>query len=85
MSYTKRRGYHGMVLGATSTTIQISSPPNPKQLDGETISLEKGTAKGQSRTLTFVRETIHDFGLLTATTTSSITDSTKKWEVNQWA
>lgn len=74
-----------MVLGATSTTVQISSPPNPRELDGEVISLERGTGKGQSRTLTFVSETIHDFGLLTATSTSSITDSTKKWEINQWA
>lgn len=84
MRYTSRRGYHGRVLSATSNTITIPAMRG-EMLDGEKISIEYGTGAGQERTLTFVSETIHDAGVVTAAGATSLTDATKKWRVNQWA
>jgi hypothetical protein len=40
---------------------------------------------GQERTITSTAaEVIHDSGVLTAGSTSALTDSTKKWKLNQW-
>lgn len=82
--HTKRRGYHGRVLAATSSTVTL---PNLRdaELDGQTIRIEYGTGAGQERTLTYTGETTHDFGVVTAATGLLLTDSTKKWRVNQWA
>lgn len=84
MRYTSRRGFHGRVLSATSNTVTIPALRG-EMLDGEKISIEYGTGAGQERTLTYVSETIHDAGTVTAATTSALTDSTKRWRVNQWA
>lgn len=85
MRHTKRRGYHGRILAATSTTVTL---PNLRQseLNGQTIRIEYGPGAGQERTLTYVSETTHDFGVITGGSGSTnIADSTKKWIVNQWA
>ena len=84
MRYTRRRGFHGRVISATSTSVTIASP-RFERLDNEVLSLEYGTGAGQERTLNFVREIVYDAGTITSTTTSNIADSTKKWKVNQWA
>jgi len=84
MKHTKRRGFHGRVLSATSSTVTIGGL-RFANLSGETISIEFGTGLGQERTLTFVSETINDSGVISGTTTSTLTDSTKKWIPNQWA
>jgi hypothetical protein len=84
LRYTGRRGLHGRVLAATSTTLTIPGVRGPA-LDGETVSIEFGTGSGQERTLTYVGETIHDAGVLSSASTTVLTDSTKKWRVNQWA
>lgn len=85
MRYTRRRGFHGRVLSATSTTVRIASPRGGV-LDNKTISLEYGAGAGQERTLNFVREIVHDAGVLTSVGAAlSVTDSTKLWKVNQWA
>ncbi len=84
MSYTGNRGFHGRVISATSTTIQIPGLRG-KVLDGTTLRIERGTGIGQEKTITFVGETVHDAGVITGTTTLALTDSTKKWKFNQWA
>lgn len=84
MSYTKRRGFHARVLSATSTSVDLPYLPG-NLLGGETFEILYGTGAGQSRTLTYVSDTTHDEGVVTATTTSSLTDTTKRWRVNQWA
>lgn len=84
LRFTKRRGFHGRILAATSTTVTIPALSNPI-LDGETISIQWGTGQGQERTLTYVGDTVHDAGVITGTTTSTLADSLKKWRVNQWA
>lgn len=84
LRYTGLRGFHGRVLSATSTTVQIPGLRGPT-LNGKTIKILSGTGMGQERTLTYTGETIHDAGVITGTTTSSLADSTKKWKFNQWS
>jgi hypothetical protein len=84
MRYTRRRGFHGRVLSATSTSLIIPGLRGGV-LDNATISLESGLGAGQERTLNFVREIVNDAGVITGTTTSTLADSTKKWKINQWA
>lgn len=84
LRYTGLRGYHGRVLSATSTTIQIGGLRGPT-LNGKTLKIISGTALGEEKTLTYTGETIHDMGVVTAVATTSLTDSTKKWKFNQWS
>lgn len=87
MKYTNNRGFHGRILSATSTTVQIPSLRG-SMFDGKTLKVLMGPGAGQERTLTFVSETVHDAGVMTAVSSSgvfSITDSTKRWKVNQWS
>lgn len=84
LRHTRRRGYHGRVLGATASTITLPGLRGP-ELDGQTIRIEFGAGIGQERTLTYTGETTHEYGVITSTTTASLADSTKKWRVNQWA
>lgn len=85
MRYTSNRGFHGRVISATSTTVTIPGLRG-KVLEGETIRITQGTGVGQERTLTYVGETVHDAGVVTAVVASNvgITDNLKKWKVNQW-
>jgi hypothetical protein len=84
MRHTRRRGYHGRVISATSSTVVL---PNLRgaELNGQTIRIEYGAGAGQERTITFTGETVHDFGVVTAATGLLLTDNTKRWRVNQWA
>jgi len=84
LRYTGRRGFHGRVISATSSTITIPAMRGDI-LDGKTISIEFGSGQGQERTLTYQGQTIHDAGVVTSAGGSTLTDSTKKWRVNQWA
>lgn len=84
LRYTGFRGYHGRVLSATSTTIQIGGLRGPT-LNGKTLKIISGTSLGEEKTLTYTGETIHDAGVVTAVATTSLTDSTKKWKFNQWS
>lgn len=84
MAYTKRRGFHARVLAATSTTVTLPYLPG-NVLNGAEFEILYGTGLGQTRTLTYVSDTLHDEGVITGTTTATLVDSTKKWRVNQWA
>lgn len=84
LRHTRRRGFHGRILSATSTTVTIPGICGTI-LDGETISIQYGVGAGQERVMTYSSETTHDAGVITATTTSALTDGLKKWRVNQWA
>lgn len=81
---TRRRGYHAPVLSATATTVTIAAPRG-ENLQGETLRVLQGTGAGQERVLTLVSENTHDAGSLSAAVAASLSDSTKKWRVNQWA
>lgn len=84
MRLTKNRGHHARVLSATSTTVQIGGIGTGR-FNGETIKIIQGPGIGQERTLTYVGDTCHDFGILSGAAAASITDTTKKWRMNQWA
>lgn len=85
MKYTKRRGYHGRIISATTSTVRLPGIKG-NLLDGKEINILYGTGQGQTRTLTYVGETIHDAGVITGLGSGnvSIQDSLKKWRVNQW-
>ena len=84
MRHTKRRGFHGRVISATSSTVTIGGLRG-KNLSGETLSIESGTGVGQERTLTLVSENILESGVVTGTNTTALADTTKKWRINEWA
>ncbi|KND47040.1 MAG: Flagellar hook-length control protein FliK [Parcubacteria bacterium C7867-004] len=84
LRYTGFRGYHGRVLSAGATSVQIGGLRGAT-LNGKTIKILSGPGIGQERVLTFTGETIHDMGVITATTTLTLADSTKKWKFNQWS
>lgn len=84
MRYTGNRGYHCRVISATSNTIRLPGLRG-RTLHGKTIRLERGTGLSQSRVLTYVGENIHDAGVITGTSATTLVDSTKKWKINQWA
>jgi hypothetical protein len=84
MRFTANRGYHGRVISATSTTVVIPGLRG-QVLDGKTIRILHGTGAGQERTLSYVGETVHDAGVINFTSTSNISDTTKKWRTNQWS
>ena len=84
LRYTGIRGYHGRILGATSSTVTIPGLRG-NQFDGQQIKILSGTGQGQTRTLTYVNETIHETGVVTTLSFSSMTDNLKKWIPNQWA
>lgn len=84
MRLTKRRGFHCRVINATSTTLQIPGLRGGI-LNGKTFRVQRGTGAGQVRTLSYTGETIHEYGVITGTSTATLADSTKQWEPNQWA
>ena len=84
LRYTALRGYHGRVIKATSSTVTIPGLRGP-QFNGQQIKILQGAGQGQTRTLTYVSETIHDTGLITATAATFLQDNLKKWIPNQWA
>lgn len=84
MVYTRRRGYHGRVISATSTTVRLAGLRG-KSLDGQSLRILQGNGAGEEKTLTWTGETVHDAGVITATSVNSLSDSLRKWEVNQWA
>ena len=84
LRYTAKRGFHGRVLSATGNTVQIPGLRD-WSLDKQTIEIIQGTGTGQQRELTYVGETTHEAGVITATGATFIQDSTKKFRINQYA
>lgn len=82
--YTRRRGYHCLVLSATPTSVTVAAPRG-EVLQGEILRVLVGGGAGQERVLTLAQETVHDAGALSGATAASLTDATKKWRINQWA
>lgn len=86
LRFTMNRGYHGRVISATSTTVTIPGLRGGV-FDGKTLRILSGTGAGQDRTLTYVKETVHDEGIVTSVFTGNagLTDNTKRWRTNQWS
>lgn len=78
-------GFRGRVLGAGASTLTIPGLRG-NGLSGYQIRISHGKGAGQVRTITGITDaTVWDTGLVTAAGASSLTDSTKKWAINQWA
>ncbi len=85
VQYVKNQGFRGMVLNATSTTLQIPSVGGNTDLTGLKIKIVSGKGAGQERTIVSAnREITHDSGLVTAVSQNILTDGLKKWKFNQW-
>lgn len=86
MKYTRTLGgFRGDAIAATSTTITIAGLSRAGMV-GQTIRIIAGTGAGQERTISSVADAvIADFGVVTSVSGAlSLSDSTKKWRVNQW-
>ena len=84
--YSAFSGSRGHVISATSTTLTVGGFGKFGNLCvGSKIRIIFGTGAGQERTITAVSDgIIHDNGVVTTASANEITDSTKKWRVNQW-
>lgn len=86
MCYTTDEGYraNSLSVGAAVTTMTIPAT-NAQILIGREIEITTGTGLGEKRTVTAVSDiNIYDSGIATAATLSSITDTTKRYEINQF-
>ena len=84
MKFVGSRGYEGRVISATSNTIQAAALFG-NQLKSYDIRITAGTGAGQRRIITGVADpVVADYGTASAVALTSITDSTKAWQVNQW-
>lgn len=84
--YAAFSGSRGHTISATSDTITIGGLGRLGNLCvGNKIRILYGTGAGQERTITACSDgIIHDNGLATTASATTIGDSTKKWRVNQW-
>lgn len=84
MRYMADQGFHGRVLaGTTSTTLKVGVP-NGRMMDGRQLRILRGPGAGETKTLTWVSDTVHDAGACTSGTTNLlIADSSKSWRVNE--
>lgn len=83
MRYTQQHGYNGNVLAATGTTLTIPGL-NGNILVGQTLEIVSGTGAGQSRVLnSLASNTTIETGMVTTATANLLTDTTKRWEINQ--
>ena len=84
--YAAFTGSRGHTISGTSTTITIGGLGRLGNICvGNKIRILFGTGAGQERTITGVSDgTIHDNGIATTASSTTIGDSTKKWRVNQW-
>lgn len=84
--YAAFSGSRGHTISATSDTITIGGLGRLGNLCvGNKIRILYGTGAGQERTITACSDgIIHDNGLATTASATTIGDSTKRWRVNQW-
>ena len=84
LRYSPKQGNHGNVLAATSTTIKLAGLQN-NILNGNLIRIIGGTGVGQEMTISSTADNvIEDFGMVTTATALLMTDTTKRWKINQW-
>lgn len=84
--YAAYSGSRGHTISATSNTITIGGLGRLGNICiNNKIRIVAGTGAGQERTITAVSDgIIHDNGIATTASATTIGDSNKKWRVNQW-
>ncbi len=84
MRFANFNGYSGNILGGTNTTLEIPSLQG-NIFNGYKIRITSGLGAGQEAYITgSTANSIGDNGVATTATVNLITDSLKKWEINQW-
>jgi|GEM_PF-1435904 len=84
MKMSSYNGYRGNCLSATTNTMTVPGLSGDI-LKNKTIKITSGLGVGQERTITGVSATtIYDQGIATAASNVLITDTTKRWEINQY-
>lgn len=80
------QGTRGRILEQlTATKFRLPYLAGGTALVNEEISITYGPGAQETRTITISEDpTIHDSGIITTGATTTITDSNKKWKVNQW-
>ena len=85
MRFAGSKGYEGRIISSpTTTTLQMAMPfaSVGKTFD---IKITDGTGKGQQRIITDVATpVIADYGSATTGAVTSLTDTNKSWQINQW-
>jgi hypothetical protein len=85
MSFAGGMGYYSRVLAAPSTTTIQSALLSGSIFKGFDIRIIGGTGNGQQRYITSVADVVvADSGTATAGAVTSITDTNKVWQINQW-
>lgn len=82
--YSTYGGYRGNILDSDSTTAKIAGLAG-NTLVGYKIRITAGKGIGQERTINSITQPyIWDGGILTSIVSTALTDTTKKWKINQW-
>lgn len=85
MAYSKSQGNRGRVLAGGASTITIPSLVSGPKLVGQKIRIVAGPGAEQTRTISAATDPLTvESGVSSAGSTTSLTDSTKKWQINQW-
>ena len=85
MAYSKSQGNRGKVLSGGASTITIPGLAAPSKLIGQKIRITSGPGAEQTRTISAASDVITvDSGVQTSGSVSTLIDSTKRWQVNQW-
>jgi len=86
MAYSKAQGNRGRVLqGISSTQFVIPSLISGAKLVGQKIRITAGPGAEQTRIISAATDPVTlDSGYVTATNAVQLTDSTKRWQINQW-
>jgi len=84
LRYDADGGYRGNVLAGVSGGLTIAGL-NSNVLNGLEIEITSGKGIGQIRTINGVSPvTIRDTGTVTAASATLLTDTTRRWKINQW-
>jgi hypothetical protein len=85
MAYSKSQGNRGKVLSGGSSTITIPGLAAPSKLIGQKIRITSGPGAEQTRTISAASDVVVlDSGFQTSGSATSLTDPTKRWQINQW-
>ena len=87
ITYSKYAGNRARVLQyVNSTTLKLPYIAGGTYLNDKGVRVYFGTGSSQENTIQSVsNEIIEDYGVATSATAAAITDTTKKWKINQWA
>jgi hypothetical protein len=84
-AYSKSQGNRGKVLAGGSSTITIPGLAAPSKLIGQKIRIVSGPGAEQTRTISAATDVITlDSGVQTGGGSTSLIDTTKRWQINQW-